>query len=65
MSEKVVEIVSSSGEVIETTLKAASLSVFMKKMIENTGVEEKLISIPLTSFSTKVLRKIVEWMEHS
>lgn len=65
MAEKLVEITSESGETIQTTLKAASLSVFIKGMIENTGQDvesSEPIQIPIVTISSAVLKKIVEWM---
>lgn len=67
MSEKLVNLVSKSGEIVPVTVKAAFLSVFIKDTIENTGVDlesPEPIEMVISTISTEILKKIVDWMNH-
>lgn len=65
MSSKVIKLKSSEGDIIATTLPCALMAHTIKEMLENIGEDfDESAEVPIANVDTKILRKVVDWMEH-
>ena len=67
MPTPMIKLKSSDGAIFEVEVKVAQLSLHIKEMLDDLGVEEnETISIPQNApqISGAVLEKIIQWANH-
>lgn len=62
MSDKIIKLKSSDGQIFEATLKSATMSHTIKDMLE--ACLDETTEIPLPNVTSATLKRVVEWTEH-
>merc|ERR1711990_45850 len=59
-----IKLISSDGQVIAVPEEIARMSVTVRNMLDDLGVEELAGGVPLPSVSTPILSKVIEYCTH-
>ena len=67
MPSPMIKLQSSDGEIFQVEVKVAQLSLYLKRMMDDLGIEvNEVISIPQNgpNISGTILEKIIQWANH-